>query len=821
MGWRSTGAAFRAGNYSGPLTSDQGGFASGFAATFNAGISKAADIITTDIAAERQQERELEQIRLRETLANQRASATRSRSANNTTVQQFEEAQAFSEEYGVSVEEAIRILAASDWDSSQAGTALTNERAAGTGAVTGLVLDEPATTEEPATPAVEETSSAVPSVSVPSVAETAQADDLLATEPVPAQEEEGFIQIASRGDTVTDIPIPLITSTDTEQPLIERAEEVVAEVASSDTPVGSQPITYEDRVAAGETPAAAAATVVRGAERVPEMFALPSLTDITTLESALAVRDVLEGRRQYLGGIDDYYRTYMPVLEQRIQSLGEGGLPDLGELLQENKRDELVEYINGGWERFRGIVDEETLLAHVRRAEELEGSAMSMPSIPSSLDDLRAMNSRVQAGEFGNPTYVPREWRETLNSALAEAEFNDRYGSRLTPDYIFDDARTERELTGLLRSAEGSLRSDHPVVRDLQTALGIRNEMPDEINIFDGLTKDNWEVKEAEALSRGDEEGAATIRDLGMRMNQGNPDVAEVYDNISGIMARANAPVQEARANLAAYLGAADSAYRMTEIVARRPNILTLTGGALPSAINRIENEIRGFSNLFGSPGEETGVTQAQFEAEISRIEEQANTLFTNREIDEAARDYALYKAQEARLAYMIVRSQQGSGGVISNQDYNSALEQVRASTSAGTYEDSLRSLIAADGVRVAASLQQVKDNDQIRLAQQTLAASGVEFPLVQDMFRSIEENAELYGAGDAYNWLQGNVTLVEGEVPTTPADSTSDQAGESGSMTNPITLPSDATPATVGEYVGPGQYYLTPDGRLMRMPTE
>jgi hypothetical protein len=78
-----------------------------------------------------------------------------------------------------------------------------------------------------------------------------------------------------------------------------------------------------------------------------------------------------------------------------------------------------------------------------------------------------------------------------------------------------------------------------------------------------------------------------------------------------------------------------------------------------------------------------------------------------------------------------------------------------------------------------------------------------------------------LYGAGDAYNWLQGNVTLVEGEVPTTPADSTSDQAGESGSMTNPITLPSDATPATVGEYVGPGQYYLTPDGRLMRMPTE
>jgi hypothetical protein len=40
MGWRSTGAAFRAGNYNGPLTSDEGGFASGFAKTFTAGIPK-------------------------------------------------------------------------------------------------------------------------------------------------------------------------------------------------------------------------------------------------------------------------------------------------------------------------------------------------------------------------------------------------------------------------------------------------------------------------------------------------------------------------------------------------------------------------------------------------------------------------------------------------------------------------------------------------------------------------------------------------------------------------------------------------------------
>jgi hypothetical protein len=63
MGWRSTGAAFRAGNYNGPLTSDEGGFASGFAKTFTAGISKASDIIAGEMQAERDQKREEDLIR--------------------------------------------------------------------------------------------------------------------------------------------------------------------------------------------------------------------------------------------------------------------------------------------------------------------------------------------------------------------------------------------------------------------------------------------------------------------------------------------------------------------------------------------------------------------------------------------------------------------------------------------------------------------------------------------------------------------------------------------------------------------------------------
>ena len=776
MGWRSTGAAFRAGNYSGPLTSDQGGFASGFAATFNAGISKAADIIVQDMAADKEQERELELVRLRETLAAQRSAATRSRSTNNTTVQQLEEANAFAEEYDVSVEEAIRMLAASDWDSSQAGTALTNERASGTGAVTGLVLDEPATTEEPATPAVEETSSVVPSVSVPSVEETAQADDLLATEPVPAQEEEGFVQIASRGDTVTDIPIPLITSTDTEQPLIERAAEVVDEVVSSDTPVGSQPITYEDRVAAGETPAAAAATVVRGAERVPELFALPSLTDITTLESALAVRDVLEGRRQYLGGIDDYYRTYMPILEQRIQSLGEGGLPDLGELLQENKRDELVEYINGGWERFRGIVDEETLLAHVRRAEELEGSAMSMPSIPTGLDDLRAMNSRVQAGEFGNPTYVPREWRETLNSALAEAEFNDRYGSRLTPDYIFDDARTERELTGLLRSAEGSLRSDHPVVRDLQTALGIRNEMPDEValpNLAD-VRANNFQALAAEATQRGNPNLAAEIMRVGEEMANTDPDgmqaKADAIEAASSTLARINTRIGEAQESQSNFINAADSAYNMVSILAREPQILTFFGGTVPSFLSSVDNEVQSFTQVMGELGQREG-SVAEAEARVSEFERQIADELAGGRINERAAAYAMYQAQEIRLAYMIVRSQQPTGP-ISNTDFQSAIQQVRTSSRGSTVEDSLRQIIERDRINVLSRQDALANDPQVIASNRILADANItDLDLTGGVLRPIQEIADVRGAGDALRWLSGETNLVPREdTPEIPA---------------------------------------------------
>ena len=213
--------------------------------------------------------------------------------------------------------------------------------------------------------------------------------------------------------------------------------------------------------------------VAAGIIRVPEMFALPDLTTITTLEQALAIRDVLEARRGFLGARDDFYRNYAPVLEQRINSLSVEGLPDLGDMAQQNNRDQLEEFVSNGWRAFEGTVDPDTLNNHRRRAEELLASGTSMPNIPANVDELRAMSRDVQAGVYGSN--IPTEWQGQLNSALAGAEFRNRYGDRLTVDFIYDDARTERELTGLLNSATASLPPGDPVIRDLQEALRLRD----------------------------------------------------------------------------------------------------------------------------------------------------------------------------------------------------------------------------------------------------------------------------------------------------------------------------------------------------------
>jgi hypothetical protein len=505
MGWRSTGGAFRAGNYNGPLTSDEGGFASGFAKTFTAGISRASDIIAGEMQAQRDQKREEDLIRLRETLAAQRDAATASRASDKESAKLLKEAQAFATTYGVPIEEAATILQANDGNSRLAGQAIEQERATGLRVNPDSIIPDNVTPNVPpaATPAVP---TAIPEAVTPA-AEVSSTDDLEQTEVLSdTQPVSAAVQLASRGDIRTDVP--LLNSNDPETPLVEQANAVVAELAANPPAPNTEQITYEDRVAAGDTPMAAATIISAGLTRVPEMFKLPDLTTITTLEQAMAIRDTLEARRGVIGGRDEFYQNYAPVLEQRIRSLSVEGLPDLGDMAQQNNRDQLQEFVANGWRNFERTVDPDTLNNHRRRAGELLSSGTSMPNIPAGVDELRAMSRDVQAGVYGAD--IPTEWQGQLNSALAGAEFLSRYGDRLTVDFIFDDARTERELTGLLNSATASLPSGDPVIRDLQEALRLRGVMPDDVPVPGSL-------REAEvALARAVAEGAdqATIKRL-------------------------------------------------------------------------------------------------------------------------------------------------------------------------------------------------------------------------------------------------------------------------------------------------------------------
>lgn len=799
MGWRSTGAAFKAGNYNGPLTSDAGGFASGFAQTFSAGLNSAVNVFVDGMKADEEHERAKELITLRETLQNQRSGATTSTTETRKQAEQLQEAQAFATQHGVSLEEAVSRLSATDWDSSQAGDRITEERATGVLVDTGngFIPDSPpaASVEVPEAPSA---SSMDLSFGEP------VEDNLEATEPAvqvstrsaPETVDAEPVRLASRGDTVTDVPVTWVSAADldVETPIEDRAAAVVDDFGLKVADAGGMAtpevtLSYPDRIAAGDTPAEAAAVAVRAATMIPEAFKLPTIDNINSLDEAKAALAILDSRRTFNGGRDTYDQNVRPTLERMIASFTE--LPNLGEMAQENQRDKLQEYVTTGYKAYEGVVSAEDLAAHVARAKELLASSASMPEIPANLDDLRSMDARVKAGEFGD---VPSEWQAQLNVSLRDAEYRDRYGDRLTVDYIFDDARTVRELTGMLESATTALGEDSPVVRDLQTAIRLRDEMPDLPSIGD-ITKDNFEARAAEARLAGDEDLAAYIISLGTAMKNADPDTAKTLSEVSSIIARSPAiePAQEAVTN---FVNAADSGYELAKIVAENPTILTFFGGQAPSFVSRIDAELSSLTQFLDEANQEPAI--ADINRTFESYERDIQQKLANKEISEQAAAYAMYRSQEARFAYLLVRSQQGGAGVVSNQDYNSTVAQIRTSVQSGTFEESLRQLLARDQIKVSSAIDAARNDGQVRIAQQILTMNEIEFNPLGGLFRPLNEVAEARGAGDAYRWVTGEITLSDtvAPEPTSTAPQTDTEpgitrAGQTG--VEPVAIPQSA----------------------------
>jgi hypothetical protein len=593
MGWRSTGAAFRAGNYSGPLTSDEGGFAAGFAKTFTAGISKAADIIAQDKQAEREFEREKDLIRLRETLAAQRAAATASRTREKEDGEALAWALATVNSYGLAnTPDNVSRLAGiytSEGSGVQAGNAV--DALIVSGALT-LAPTDTATTAAPAPAELNTTVSSQNTTELPSVFNTSPTlDDLEATE--------------------TSVPGPAPVETTQADPEVVPA------------PIAAQPTSL-------------------------------NFTNLNAGQGAI-VQDL---RKQ---NIDELRMTVATSDPNSFQGQA------ARQLYREIRTREI-----------QGISDETTLLTITQNGSDWEREAA-----------LAVLN----------------------NIAVPAGSVRVKIGD----EFIL--ARRVRSQNGSVQLVDAA--TGQPIDQQQVTA---------EIN----------PAEDADAL-----------------------------ETISSIISRANQPVEAAREGLVSYISAADSAYKMTQILAGNPDILTITGGVIPEVLSRIQSELNGFANLFGEEGRETGITADQVNSRIAALERQTLDLFANGQIDEAARDRAIYLAQERRLAYAIVRAQQGPGGVISNQDFENGLMTVRASVNAGTFEESLRKLILADETQVRIRMEQVAGNDFIRSAQAILDERGMDFPLVQDMFRTIPESFGRYGAGEAYQWLQGEIDLAQGQRVT------------------------------------------------------
>lgn len=815
MGWRSTGAAFRAGTYNGPLTSDEGGFASGFASTFAPAISAAADAFVQTRRDEREHERTLERIRLQETLRTTRSAASRSGSSETTTARQLREAQAFAELHDIPVEEAITLLENHNWNSEQAGDTVEANHATGV-TVTGLVPDvpEPADTVEPVepvTPADPVESSAV---------EPDPTDDIESTEPTalsdlaPAVgysvEEEGYTQIASRGDVVTDVPV---SWADYALGSGQSPEEVAATIVASADP---EELSYPAQIEAGATgpeAVAVAQAAVESSTYDPRRTPMPQIDEVNSLDEARAALVLLDARREGLGGQDDFDRQYRPALMGLIDTFTV--LPDVSEWLRDNNRDAMEEYLRSGWQQYEGIVDPDRLNQHIGSVRSALRNAASLPEIPGTLDELQALQANIESGQLGDRYLIPQEYREAVTRRLREEQIQAEYGDRLTVTYIMDDDRTLRELEGLLRITQGSLGAEHSITRMIAEAIQLREDMPDAPSIrLREVSANNYLGLAAEAQAAGNDALAQQIMSMGQAYveAEGRPDTLQALSNISTMAARYSTIENEANARSAAFVSAVSAGTELARIVGENPNVLTFVGGTVPQVMDRVFRELQAFDREVSDD-----LVNRNLDLYISDIQAQEERGV----LSESAAARAIYEAQEARLAYMIVRTQQGPAGVISNQDFNVALTSIRASVSGATFETSLRELLSRDAVGVTAALNAFHNNSQVGAVATFAEQAGVEFNPHSYVPRTYQQAFANLGQSEALGWITGEVSFAQDVMapeqtppPVEPAETDTPDTGPAlGTAENPYEV---STPAQAAE-LPEGSYYRTPNGNLMR----
>jgi hypothetical protein len=799
MGWRSTKASMDAGTYE-PNVDTGGSFAQGFASSFVPMLNNAV----SSYADEQKEKRMLE---LKESLLRQRPRAASTSTASRTAAADAQEIYALAADLGVSPGRAAGLYYSHDKDSSQARDTYNEE------ARQGLYVGE----VTPFSPVQDD-------VLPDPVEDTSQTDDLSATEPDPTVGEEvevaaapeaasvdgvdtapstlaGFaaepeeklafepFQVSSLGSVADDLS--LLSTQEGEEgeegaAVARVAANIEADLEVAEATGQTATVTYQDLQQSGAT-GQETRNILKAGTRLPQVYAVPDPAKITTLPEANAAMTVLDGRSNAIGGTDDFDEDVRPMLESLIRSLTE--LPDLGAMLQNNERDKLQEFYESGYQQFQNTADPAQLEMHRKRAGELLQQSNSMPAIPETVNELHAMQNRLGSGEF---TGVPTEWMEALNTATRTAELRERYGVRLTPEHLFDPDRSLAELQGLQSAVSSVLGADSLVLSDITAAISTKTGNPTLVSIAD-ITGDNYLAAAEDARMKGRPDYAEQIVNLGVRIAEAaranDPTYLAAASELSAVVTKFQSVSDEVNQQARSYIGAVESAYSLSRILEQNPDVLRVAGGALPATISGVVGEISALTILLGS-SDATMDGDAALRS-VEAYESRVNKAFGEGTLDEAARAYAMFQAQETRLAFQVARMQQGTGGVISNNDFDSALISIRASRNPNTWADSIRGLIIRDEVNVTSAIRDFSNLDNVEIAVEMQKRLGLG-DIVS--VATLEQRVMDAGLTEEYQWLKSGDPLI----PTEAMQGTTPRIPKGASAFEALTNNRDAVDALV-----------------------
>jgi hypothetical protein len=705
---------------------------------------------TSSYLKEKQEERMLE---LKESLLRQRPRASGTAATDRADAKALREITALANQLGITPADAAVMYNAADGDASMAADRYNSD--ARSGVLVGEILPPSPTQDEvlpdPLSP--DATDDLSQTDETPNIGYMDMSDALGIAPETPKFKS---FEVASLGTITQDLALLTEGAVDDAAAAIDEGIEVAD--ASGQVPE----VTYD---AIQETGATAQETrsILKAGTRLSQVYAIPEPSAITSVQEAQAAMDVLNARLKAIGGVDTYDRDMRPILEARIRSLTE--LPDLGAMLQNNERDKLQEFYEDGYRQFENVTDPAQLQAHRERAGMLLSQANSMPEIPQTLPELRALQTRMKTGEF---TGVPTEWKSALNTATRTAELQERYGERLTPEWLFDPSREVSELRGLQSAVSSVLGADSLVLADIRGAITTKTGNPDLVEIVD-ITKDNYIQAAEDALGKGRPDYATRVMQLGARLveadSEGDAEAVAAMAELGKVTVRFQDEDVKVGEQARGYLGAVDAAYSLSRILEENPDILRVAGGALPATIKGVVGEVSALKTLLSS--DDAKIDGEAALRSVDAYERRINTAFGEGKLDEAARAYAMFQAQETRLAFQIARMQQGPAGVISNQDFDSALKSIRSSRDPNTWADSIRGLIIRDEVGVQSAIRDFNNLSNVRLAVQMQEKLGLN-DIVS--VAPLEQRVQDAGLTEAYQWMTSGNPLIPAAGSTSEA---------------------------------------------------